>query len=110
MNDFFDIDMGLLPPVSHVPSTTLPYTDNMDFFQRWYNVVFTTYGWILNRFVHVPWQMEIVKENFAHLEPLPSIEELRKNVSINFANAHRSIIYPRPSVRKNAFFQKFFSN
>lgn len=96
----FDYDTGMIPPISHVPNTILPYTDKMDFFQRWYNAAFVTFSWIIHRFVHMPGHMEIAKKNFAHLEPLPSIWELRKNVSIFFINAHRSITYPRPSVRK----------
>lgn len=32
------------------------------------------------------------------MEPLPSIDELHRNISIIFVNAHRSISYPRPSM------------
>lgn len=106
VNEMFDIDMGLIPPISHVPSTILPYTEKMDFFERWYNAVFVIFTWTVNRLLHVPWHMEIIRQNFAHLEPLPSTTELRKNASVYFVNAHTSITYPRPSVWMNSHFQE----
>lgn len=98
VNEMFDIYMGLVPAISHVPSTILPYTEDMDFFQRWYNAAFITFSLTFTRLFHVPWHTEIIKKNFAHLESVPTAADLRKNVSIYFVNAHRSISYPRPSV------------
>lgn len=54
------------------------------------------YESILRRYVHIPLQNEIARKYFAHLEPLPPISDLMKNVSIAFVNAHRSIASPRP--------------
>lgn len=70
----------------------------MDFGQRWYNTMLSLYDYILHRFIHIPAQTELLKRHFGHLEPLPSIDELRKNISLIFVNAHRSITYPRPSM------------
>lgn len=96
--NFFDYDMGLTTPLSHISHTMLTFTDRMDFVQRWYNAMLSLYDHILNRFVHVPAQTEILQRYFGHLKPLPSIDELRKNISLIFVNAHRSITYPRPSM------------
>lgn len=68
----------------------------MTFFQRWYNTILTIYDWSLRQFAHIPAQTKILEEYFGHLDGLPSIEQLRKNISIIFVNAHRSITYPRP--------------
>lgn len=90
--------MGLLTPISHVSHAILPYTDNMNFCQRWFNAMFTFGQWIIQRYVHYRWQNKLVQTHFSHLQPLPSIEKLRKNISIIFVNAHRSITHPRPSM------------
>lgn len=64
-----------------------------------YNIMLSTYDWILHHFVHIPAQTTLLKKHFGHLDgPLPSITELRKNISVIFVNAHRSITYPRPSL------------
>lgn len=90
--------MGLLTPLSHVSHAWLPYNDNMNFAQRWYNSMLNLYEWILRRFSHIPLQTKIVKKHFPHLGPLPSIDELRKNISVIFVNAHRSVTPARPSM------------
>lgn len=90
--------MGLVTPISHVSHTMLTYTDNMNFAQRWFNAIVSLYDLLLFHFSHTPTQNGIIKEHFGHLEPLPSLSELRKNISIVFVNAHRSITYPRPTM------------
>lgn len=94
----FDHEMGLLTPISHVSHTMLTYTDDMNFPQRWFNAFICLYDWILFRFVHAPAQNGIIKEHFGHMGQLPTVDELRKNVSIVFVNAHRSITHPRPTM------------
>lgn len=96
MADHFDHEMGLLIPISHVGNTMLTFTDNMNFGQRWYNAMLNLYEWYLRRFVHVPEQTKILKDYFSDIKPLPSIDELRKNISLIFVNAHRSIAFSRP--------------
>lgn len=76
----------------------LTFTDKMDFYERWYNAMLVLYDWILHHFVHMPAQTELLKKHFGHLNSLPSIYDLRKNISVIFVNAHRSITYPRPSM------------
>lgn len=96
ISEFFDYEMGLQTLPSHVSHTILTYTDRMDFSQRWFNTMITFLDWILRKLSHIPKQTELVEKHFGHLKPLPTIEELRKNISIVFVNAHRSITYARP--------------
>lgn len=70
----------------------------MNFAQRWYNTLVSSIDWIVRKFVHFRWQSQIATENFGHLGTLPSISDLRNNISIIFSNAHRSITDPRPSM------------
>lgn len=90
--------MGLLTPYSHVPHFLLTYTDDMTFFQRWNNAALSLFEWVLRWYIYIPNQNEIAKKNFAHLEPLPSIDDLMKNVSLMLVNSHTSITPPRPSM------------
>lgn len=96
--DFFDHQMGLLTPLSHVPHVFLSYTDIMSFPERWYNTAISLFDCILRQFVFLPGQNELVKKYFAHLEPLPSIEDLQKNISLTLVNTHKSILPPRPAM------------
>lgn len=98
MTENYDYEMGLLTPLSHVSSAMLPYTDQMDFTQRWHNTMLSIFGYLVRRIVHNTLQTQLIKTHFSHLNDLPSIDELRKNISIIFVNAHRSITYPRPSM------------
>lgn len=90
--------MGLLTPWSHVPHMALSYTDNMSFSQRWYNTIVSAYDWFCRRYEHLPGQNELIKKHFAHLEPLPSVDDLINNVSLILVNSHRSVSPPRPAM------------
>lgn len=70
----------------------------MSFIERCYNVLLSTYDWLLRTFVHYPTQNEIAKKNFGHLGALPSVEEINSNVSLILTNTHRSLAPPRPSM------------
>lgn len=76
----------------------LPYSDEMTFVQRMYNAYVTVYDWIIRRFVFLPAEAALVKKHFSHLEPLPTLDELIHNVSLNFVNTHRALSPPRPSM------------
>lgn len=95
--EFFDSEMGMLTPLAHVAQQVLPYTEKMTFAQRYYSSMLSMYTYFVRLFLHYPWHNGIAQKHFAHLEqPLPSIQELRKNISVIFVNVHRSITYPRP--------------
>lgn len=76
----------------------LPYTDDMTFTERWYNTVVSAYDALLRYFYHYPNHNHIVQTHFGHLGPLPTIEEVNRNVSLILVNTHRSLSHPRPSM------------
>lgn len=114
----------MLTPWSHVPHVLLSYTDNMNFLQRFYNVILSSYEWIYRSWVILPTHNRDAKEIFGYLEskykniiimtnlnkvhfllsteergvPLPSVEELERNISLILVNTHRSISPPRPAM------------
>lgn len=59
------------------------------------------YDWILRKFVYLTLEEKFAKKYFAHLEPLPSIDELRRDVSLVLVNTHRAIFPPRPEMPSN---------
>lgn len=96
--DFFDRNMGLLTPYAYVSHNVLTYTDNMSFTERWHNTMVSLYEWIYRRWVHISTQQEIAKRFFSHLGPLPSIDDLIRNVSVTLTNSHPALFHPRPSM------------
>lgn len=97
-SDFFDRGMGLMTPWSHVSHSMLSFSDNMSFYERCYNVAFSTLDYFMRRFFHLPKQMQVAQKHFSNLEPLPPVEDLLKNISVTLVYTHRSIAYPRPSM------------
>ncbi|XP_031625276.1 UDP-glucuronosyltransferase 1-7-like [Contarinia nasturtii] len=101
--DYFDRAMGLLTPWSHVPHNILDNEDDMTYSQRAYNLLLSLYDAYLRHWVMLPKQNEIAKRYFSHLieekgRPLPTVEELYKNISMIFVNTHRSSFKPRPQM------------
>lgn len=82
----------------------LPYWDDMTFFERWFNTIVTIYDWAVRKFQYLPTEEEYTRKYFAHLEPLPSMEELLKNVSIVLINNHPALAPPRPSMPSERFY------
>lgn len=76
----------------------LPYTDNMSFTERWYNTIVTVFDWAVRHLVYLPSEREYANKNFAHLAPLPQLDDIIRNVSVVLTNTHRSIFPPRPSM------------
>lgn len=68
----------------------------MSFTQRWHNTILSVSDWIIRRFVHIRWQTQLAEKYFGHLGPLPSIDDVNKNVSLMLVNSHRSVLPPRP--------------
>lgn len=54
--------------------------------------------WIMRRLSHLPKQMEVAKKHFYLYEPLPTLDQLHKNVSVIMVYTHRSILLPRPAM------------
>lgn len=76
----------------------LPYSDNMTFYERFYNAALSAYDWYLRKFDYLPKEEALAKKYFSHLEPLPSLDELIRSVSVNFVNTHRALAPPRPAM------------
>lgn len=76
----------------------LTYSDKMTFTERWYNVAVGFYDWIIRNFVYLPNEEEFTRRFFAHLEPLPSMDELLQKVAVILVNTHRALSPPRPSM------------
>lgn len=95
-SDFFDSQMGLLTPWSHIPHILLSFSDNMTFYERLYNTALSTIDLMVRRFSHLPRQTKIAEKHFSSLQPLPSLDDLLKKISVILVYTHRSISYPRP--------------
>lgn len=76
----------------------LPFSDNMTFYERFYNTMLSAYDWIIRRYYYIPSEEKLAKKYFSHLSPLPSLEELIHNVSVVLTNSHRATALPRPSM------------
>ncbi|XP_031639549.1 UDP-glucuronosyltransferase 2B1-like [Contarinia nasturtii] len=96
--EYIDRQQGLLTPISFVPHWMLPFSDNMTFYERFLNLILNAYDWAVRRYQFIPTEEEYVQKYFAHLAPLPSIDELHKNVSLVLVNSHRALSPPRPSM------------
>lgn len=83
----------------------LPFSDNMSFRDRCFNTVVTIYDWLVRKFAFLPTEEAYTRKHFAHLAPLPTINDLVRNVSLVLVNTHRAIAVPRPSMpSKSPFF------
>lgn len=76
----------------------LTYSENMSFLERWFNTFVSIYDWAIRTFVYLPNEEKYTKEHFAHLEPLPSMNELIAKVAVVLVNTHRALSPPRPAM------------
>lgn len=90
--------MGHVTPLSFVPHQNLPYTEDMTFFQRVYNIFLTTYDLFLRRFNYIPAQNKLVKKYFRDgiQGEIPNVIELEKEIALTLVNSHQSFDTPRP--------------
>lgn len=95
----------------------LTYSDKMTFTERWHNVAVGFYDWFIRKFVFLPSEEEFTRRFFAHLEPLPSMDELLQKVAVILVNSHRALSPPRPSMpcknyypNSEQFVLKYFYN
>lgn len=97
-SDFMDRMMGGLTPYSFVPHMVLSdYDDQMSFFQRCHNLLFSITDILIRKLYYLPIMDKMARDHFSELEgPLPSIAELEKSVSMVFVNSHFAMIKPRP--------------
>lgn len=81
---------------SYVPHTNNHYSDRMSFWQRLYNSVMFWTEDILMPIYHLPNQQKAMEKLFPDAKKWPSIQEIRKNVSLVLLNTHVSFGTPRP--------------
>ncbi|XP_049942919.1 UDP-glucosyltransferase 2-like isoform X2 [Schistocerca serialis cubense] len=93
MNDM----VGNPYPLAYVPETCLPYTSNMNLFQRANNVFTASLFRLYRQFFYLPAMDRVVKEYFKDIT-VPPIAELERNTSLLLLNSHFSFQYARPFV------------
>lgn len=76
----------------------LPFSDEMTFFQRWFNTLVGTLDAAIRKFAYLPQEEEYTRKYFSHLESFPTIEELHRRVALVFVNSHRALAPPRPTM------------
>lgn len=79
----------------------LPFSDNMSYRERCFNTMVTIYDWLVRKFAFLPTEESYARKHFAHLAPLPTINDILRNVSLVLVNSHRAISPPRPSMPSN---------
>ncbi|XP_062551807.1 UDP-glycosyltransferase UGT5-like [Armigeres subalbatus] len=100
--DYIDRSFGIITPLSFVPHFFTELTDEMNFYERCYNVAVTVYDWFYRVFIYLPEHNAIAKKYFSEsknpAEVLPSVEELERNVSVILSNNHIISFRPRPKM------------
>lgn len=56
------------------------------------------YDWVVREYLYIPLEEEVAKKYFAHLAPLPSLNDLMRNISVSFVNTNKAISPMRPAM------------
>ncbi len=88
--------VGTPTPMSYVPHIQLKFADKMSFPQRFVNVLTYFSETFFMDWFYMPQQEKIYEAMFP--DPKPTLDELRKNVSLVLLNSHFSLSSPRPYV------------
>lgn len=93
-----DYSLGHVTPASYIPHEILPWTGEMTFFQRVYNVFLTAYDLLLRRYDYLPSHNKLVRKYFHEgiPEKLPDVASMEKEISLVLVNSHRVLEMPRP--------------
>ncbi|XP_055303125.1 UDP-glucosyltransferase 2-like [Sitodiplosis mosellana] len=81
---------------SYVPHTLNPYTDRMSFWQRIYNSLTFWFEDIAMPYYFLSEQQKVMEKLFPNTTNWPSLDEIRRNVSLVLLNTHTTIGTPRP--------------
>lgn len=96
-SDFFDRIMGAITTYSFVPHLILSeYNDNMNFFQRAFNFLFSMTDAVVRKYYYLPIMNEMAQKYFSHIPNRPTVQELEKTVSVILVNNHPAMFKPRP--------------
>lgn len=88
--------VGTPSPMSYVAHPFMSFTDRMNFFKRTLSAVITIFEHFYMDYIYLPKQEAIYNQAFP--DPKPSLDTLRKNVSLVLLNTHFSLSFPRPYV------------
>ncbi|XP_055308683.1 UDP-glucosyltransferase 2-like [Sitodiplosis mosellana] len=81
---------------SYVPFTLNHFTDRMTFWQRMYNSLSFWFEDIVHPVYFIPNQQKQMEHLFPKAKNWPSLEEIRRNVSLVLLNTHVTLGTPRP--------------
>lgn len=95
-----DQSMGLLTPLSFVPHSSLPYSDDMTLSQRFYNTFITAYDVVFRRLNYIRAQNKLAQKHFkAGIEgEIPHVLKMEREISVMLVNSHNSLNKPRPKM------------
>lgn len=93
---YFNAIVGNPTEVSYVPNLMLGYKDPMDFMQRVTNFIMTFAEFTMRSYAMLAYS-DFYTRNFPP-QHYPSLDEMRKNVSLVLVNSHFSQGNPRPYV------------
>ncbi|XP_031625529.1 UDP-glucuronosyltransferase 2C1-like [Contarinia nasturtii] len=81
---------------SYVPCVSKPYTDRMTFWQRMQNSLCYWFSDLVYPLYVMPKQQKLMEKLFPVAKNWPSLEEMRRNVSLVLLNTHTTLGTPRP--------------
>lgn len=81
---------------SYVPHHLNHYTDRMTFWQRMYNSLMIWFEDIVHPYYFIARQQKYMEQLFPESVNWPSLEEIRRNVSLVLLNTHTTLGSPRP--------------
>lgn len=81
---------------SYVPFFTNHYTDRMNFWQRMYNSLSFWFEHLVIPYYFIPDQQKAMEKLFPDAKNWPSLDEMRRNVSLVLLNSHPTLGTPRP--------------
>lgn len=81
---------------SFVPHTISGYTDQMNFWQRMYNSLCYWYEDISMAVNYMPEQQLLLEDFFPNGSSMPTLDEIKKNISLVLLNTHVTLGTPRP--------------
>ncbi len=81
---------------SFIPNTNNGYTDRMHFWQRMYNSLSYWFDDIVMPLVSTSTQQQYLNELFPNAMNMPTIDELKRNVSLVLLNTHITVGTARP--------------
>lgn len=91
------IDLVATPNIaSYVPNMFIGCTDRMNFWQRMLNSLSHLYENIAFSIKTMPVQQKYLEQIFPHVKNMPTVEELKRNVSLVLVNSHSTVGTARP--------------